>query len=77
MHIKRVQISPSFAVNYLDRGFAGLPGRRDFGDAEAFGGFVAGAAFDCAGARGVAFGGFRSKNPVKSKCPARVSTSCP
>src|SRR6202007_918365 len=62
---------------HLDRGFATLPGRRGFGGVEAFGGFVAGVGFDCGGASGAAFGGFRSKNPVRSKCPASVSTSCP
>ena len=54
-----------------------LPGCRGFGGADAFGGLVAGVGFDCAGASGAAFGGLRSKNPVRSKCPDRVSTSCP
>src|SRR5579864_6823772 len=62
---------------HLGRGFATLPGRRDFGGVEAFGGFVVGTTFDCGGASGAAFGGFRSKNPVRSTWPASVSTSCP
>ena len=62
---------------HLDRGFSTLLGRWGFGGAEVSGGFVGGVGFDSAGASGVAFGGFKSKNPVRSTCPARVSTSCP